>query len=184
MFYLKVNMETEEKIVKNQIYPSCLPTSKPKNTLSGIHSGWSNPPPFYFVESNAPLFTPHFRDFSKQWHYKMDFVECEDPNFYPLLNTTNTYYPPGVICAKETNTLFCPTSGESGSPLMSQDDDAFTRFTTDGLLSFSKGCASFSFGKFHSYKDQQSIIDSYGLPAVETQGEIVQGVPKKTLDSV
>ena len=172
-------METEEKIVKNQIYPSCLPTSKPKNNSSGIHSGWSNPPPFYFVESNAPLFAPDFRDFSKQWHYQMNFVECEDPNVsrynYTYKFPSNTYYPAGVICAKETNRNFCPTSGESGSPLMSQDNDAFTRFITDGLLSFSKGCSGFFFGKFQSYMDQQFIIDSYGLPATETQGEIVYG---------
>ena len=152
-------METEEKIVKNQIYPSCLPTSKPKNTSNGIHSGWSNPPPFYFVQSNTPLFTPHFRDFSKQWHYKMDFVECEDPNSYLLFNTTNefpsnTYYPPGVICAKERNKNFCPTSGESGSPLMSQDNDAFTRFTTDGILSFVKGCQRFYLGQIQSFNEQ------------------------------
>ena len=152
-------METEKKILKNQIYPSCLPTSRPKNTSHGVHSGWSNSPPFYFVQSNAPLFTPYYRDYAKQWHYKMDFVECEDPNSFESLvvNYThkfpsNTFYPPGVVCAKETNNLLCPTSGESGSPLMTQDNnDAFNRFTTDGILSFVKGCAEFFLGKYQGY---------------------------------
>ena len=29
--------------------------------------------------------------------------------------TTNTFYPPGTICAKEQFNQFCPTSGESGN---------------------------------------------------------------------
>ena len=174
-------MENEEKILKNQIYPSCLPTSRPKNSSYGIHSGWSNSPPFYFVQSNAPLFTPYYRDFSKQWHYKMDFVKCEDPNSFDSLfvNYThkfasNTFYPPGVVCAKEKNGVFCPTSGESGSPLMTQDNDAFTRLTTEGLLSFVKGCGGFLFGKYQGFI-LPALNSLLGLTSTDTELEITGG---------
>ena len=109
----------------------------------------------------------------------MDFVECEDSNVFDRYNFTNkfpsnTYYPAGVICAKETNRNLCPTSGESGSPLMSQDNNyTFNRFTTDGILSFVKGCGSFFFGKYQSYIEE--VLSTLDLAAVDTQGEVAYG---------
>ena len=56
---------------------------------------------------------------------------------------SNTYYPPGLVCAKENTKWFCPTSGESGSPLMKKNDGG--RFEAEGILSFIKGCGVFAF---------------------------------------
>ena len=57
-------------------------------------------------------------------------VELEFPS--------NTFYPPGLVCAKENTKWFCPTSGESGSPLMRKNDN--NRFEAEGILSFIKVC--------------------------------------------
>ena len=115
--------ELQKQLVKSRLYPTCLPKTRRPTSSFGVHSGWSNPPPFYYVQNNAPLYYPHYRDFLKQWHYKMDFVECKDPIFskspldeYAHEFPSKTYYPPGVLCAKERDEYLCPTSGESGSP--------------------------------------------------------------------
>ena len=52
--------------------------------------------------------------------------------------TTDTYYPPGVMCASEPSKNFCPTSGESGSPIMIKTG---TKYSAEGILSFIKGCS-------------------------------------------
>ena len=79
--------------------------------------------------------------FSKQWHYKMNITKCEDPKTHwatgePLTYPSNSYYPPGTVCAVEREGEFCPTSGESGSPLMVTDQEG--RLVAEGINSFIK----------------------------------------------
>jgi hypothetical protein len=63
-----------------QLWPACLPYQNYKTPLSGIHTGWSEPPPFSFIQSQAPGYATIYGDFYKQWHYKMDIYDtCEDP---------------------------------------------------------------------------------------------------------
>ena len=130
-----------EKSDLHKIYPACLPT-QPLSSTTAVHSGWSTPPPRDFVETNVPAYSEVYHQFSKQWHYGMDIVTCRDPlnNFYsgaPLNYATNSYYPPGTVCATEISNTFCPTSGESGSPRMVRDDQS--RYIISGLKSFIKG---------------------------------------------
>ena len=71
----------------------------------------------------------------------MNITKCEDPktNFETgqILNyPTNSYYPPGTVCAVEKEGEFCPTGGESGSPLMVTDDEG--RMVAEGIHSFIK----------------------------------------------
>ena len=71
----------------------------------------------------------------------MDIRKCQDPktDFFtgiPLKYPSNSYYPPGTVCATEVQGQFCPTSGESGSPLMVRDSQG--RMTTVGVNSFIK----------------------------------------------
>ena len=78
----------------------------------------------------------------------MNITECKDPvtEFFtelPFNFPTDSYYPPGTICARETNREFCPTSGESGSPLMVRGQE--DRLEAVGLNSFIKGCSDFDF---------------------------------------
>ena len=49
---------------------------------------------------------------------------------------SNSYYPPGTVCAVEKDRKFCPTGGESGSPLMITDDKG--RMVAEGIQSFTK----------------------------------------------
>ena len=95
----------------------------------------------------AQLSLQVYQYFSQQWHYSMQITECRDPEreFWtgnPLKYPTKTYYPPGTVCATEINSDFCPTSGESGSPLMVRDEDS--RMVAHGLQSFLKGCTAFN----------------------------------------
>ena len=131
---------------------------RPNNLLNttAIHSGWSKPPPPDYVTNNAALYEPFYGEFFKQWHYSMNITTCEDPktlpvNNYPvrrrsgdtLLNyPSNSYYPPGTVCAIEREKKFCPTSGESGSPLMVKDDQG--RMAAEGINSFSKVLKNFA----------------------------------------
>ena len=117
----------EESVFSSRdIFPACLPTGRTYNGSYGIHSGWSSPPSLEYINEYADLFLPYYRDFSKQWHYNMQIIQCLDPivnevNGQELDFPTNTYYPPGILCATENSKLFCPSSGESGSPLMMSD---------------------------------------------------------------
>merc|ERR1711892_118020 len=120
----QVEMENGDKVVR-----------------SGIHAGWAQPPPLNFLMQYAPAYVPLYREFFKQWHYRMNILEkCEDPKdstFGPLTCPSNTSYPAATICAKDFANTACFASGESGSPLM--EKDGLDRFYALGLLSFVKG---------------------------------------------
>ena len=148
------------KNTDQKINPACLP----KNNLHhhhGIHSGWSHPAPLEFLQDQLPHFAEYYRDFRKQWHYNMTISDCQDPdkeyfnqNLYKY--ASNSYYPPATLCATEITGRFCPSSGESGSPLMTADSHG--RYMISGILSFIKGCSQFSYdrGDAHSYLVQYS----------------------------
>ena len=69
----------------------------------------------------------------------MTFKRCEDPDSDTIFSNetlkypSNSFYPPGTICASEIFEEFCPTSGESGSPLMSIENG---KYIMQGLQSF------------------------------------------------
>ena len=135
---------------RNQIYPACLPLGQTSSFgIPAVHSGWSTPPSLKFLFEFAPPYVAVNEDFIKQWHYWMEISECRDPLIDAVLGgnltfPSSTFYPPGVICAKEFLRLFCPTSGESGSPLMVKNSD--DKYEAQGILSFIKGCDVFAFG--------------------------------------
>ena len=135
---IKVNNSLSSAEVSNLI-PACLPVSH--NSSHGVHAGWSSPPPQRFITEDHPAFDPFYRDFGKMWHYNMSLIPCQDPLQESLANPgqfyERSYYPPGTTCAREKNKQFCPTSGESGSPLMVQREDG--RMCVDGINSFIKG---------------------------------------------
>ena len=131
----------EQQSQTHNINPACLPSNSPLTATAAVHSGWSKPPPLDYVTTNAPHYEEFYQQFSKQWHYAMGIRKCEDPQteFWtgvPLTYPTNSYYPPGTVCATEVLGEFCPTSGESGSPLMVRDDQG--RMAAVGVNSFIK----------------------------------------------
>ena len=136
------NFEAQSRT--HNIHPACLPTQPLSDTQSAVHSGWSKPPPLDYVTTNAPGHLDYFGHFTKMWHYSVNLTKCEDPktavneygDIYTLNYTTNSYYPPGTVCAVEKLGEFCPTSGESGSPLMVEDEEG--RMVAEGIHSFIK----------------------------------------------
>ena len=169
------NFEAQSKTHK--IYPACLPpqhqTSSSLVNQSFLHSGWSTAPPREYVEDSAPDYLQVYQQFSKQWHYNMTQVPCKDLDydfltFEDLKYPTNSYYPPGTVCASETFREFCPTSGESGSPLMSKVEES--RVAAEGLLSFIKGCSRFDFRQFGAFGYNYTRLDQEsGNPIVYTK---------------
>ena len=77
----------------------------------------------------------------------MNILErCEDTDSLAIGGTqefpTNTYYPPGTVCARNTYSQSCFFSGESGSPLMIiNGSQSKERLYVEGFLSFIKGCS-------------------------------------------
>ena len=124
-----------------KIVPACLPSGPIPSTTNAIHSGWSSPPPLEFLNQSLPAFVPYYRNFFKQWHYSMSVLQCQDPNLN-FKDPSNSAYPPGVICAAEKFNEFCPTSGESGSPLMYEINNKYVAL---GIESFTKGCSRFTY---------------------------------------
>ena len=154
--------EFEELSNKHKIYPACLPSNHQLTSTTAIHAGWSTSPPEDFLSINVPAYLEVYHFFSKQWHYNMTVETCKDPQTNFINNSTlkfptNSYYPPGTICATEILRKFCPTSGESGSPLMVTDERS--RFVAAGIQSFIKSCSSITFlelNPFLSYLEQLS----------------------------
>jgi len=145
-----------------RLWPACLPVKDVarKQIKTGIQTGWSKPPPFYFLQERAPYYMRYYRDFFKQWHYKMEILDkCKDPqtdavNGLPLKFPANSSYPPGSVCAKDFSRQSCFSTGDSGSPLMVRDEKRPMRFMIEGILSFVKGCDVFSLGSINSKGDQ------------------------------
>lgn len=134
-----------ETIKKYKLYPSCLPKIA-NERKTGIHTGWAKPPPFHFLERRTPGFLRFYRDYFTQWHYKMSILpKCKDPLTDPLtgqqlVGPTNTFYPAGTVCAREVTSRSCFSTGDSGSPLLVSMKGSQSRFYTEGILSFTKGC--------------------------------------------
>jgi len=160
VFMVEDNHIDTNKVNELSMWPACLPLKKIK-AQRGIHTGWSNPPSRFFVESVLPGFLPFLQLFSNQWHYSMDIMtKCEDPQKVwwayndndldedgPLKYPTNTYYPPGTVCAKDFTYTSCFGQGDSGSPLMVIDKSTpDERHVAEGFLSFYKGCDLWSMG--------------------------------------
>ena len=154
--------------------PICLPDSVRPNPTEGVQSGWSNPPPLYYFRDFGPGFLPFVTDTFKQWHYKLKIEDnCREANrseyfgrdvAYP----SKAFYPPGLICAKDVTSQFCPTAGDSGSPLMVKDNQT-RRFYVEGVLSFLKGCDAFSMGPGKEEKTKFEFVSFTESPLAYTK---------------
>ena len=94
----------------------------------------------------------------------MDIETCRDPLINGVFggvleNPSNSYYPPGTVCAKDFSRKSCFSTGDSGSPLMVTEKNRPMRYYAEGILSFVKGCNVFTFGAISENKwtlNQQS----------------------------
>ena len=146
--------DDELKNYGDKIVPICLPSDSHPPPTNATHAGWSSPPPLEFLEQNLLLYVPYYSDFFKMWHHMMNVTKCEDPDLDLVKKYVSNYkyetykfpsnssYPPGTVCAVDKWTEFCPSSGESGSPLMYEVN---SRFFATGIQSFIKGCSTFTY---------------------------------------
>ena len=156
----------------DKIYPICLPkTTRP---ATGIHSGWSKPPPRKFMEKYAAGFLPYYADFFKQWHYKMDIQDkCKDANVsqtfgQALANPSNSWFPGGLLCAKDFTRQSCFSTGDSGSPLMTREPGSDS-YRAEGLLSFVKGCDTFTIGASNEESTEWQLTRFSENPSAYTE---------------
>ena len=140
--------DAEGKPDLNRVIPICLPEPGRPQATEGVNSGWSLPPPLYYLNQFGAALLPTTPNINKQWHYKVKIDEkCKNPTFMqslgvPLKYPSTARYPPGLICANEIMNEFCPNAGDSGSPLMVKRGD--DRYYMEGLLSYLKGCERFN----------------------------------------
>ena len=123
----KIHGENDVAWSSKPIHPICLPDPGRPTATEGFQSGWSNPPPLYYFSQFGSGFLQFVTDTFKQWHYKLNIESnCEEPRISQFAaqvvqHPSKAYYPPGLICAKDATLKFCPTAGDSGSPLMVRD---------------------------------------------------------------
>ena len=131
--------------------------------MQSIQSGWAAPPPQRYLNKFAEGYVPTSSDFLKQWHYNMEITECKDPTINSITGEnlefpTSTFYPPGLVCAREFTRAFCSSPGESGSTLMTRDKTRTEKFTAEGILSYVKACDVFLFGQGNT-RGSRYILD-------------------------
>ena len=170
----KVNDDGLQNSRKLEIYPACLPPKDRSPPTEGIHSGWTKPPPFPFIERFAVGYIQTYGDFFKQWHYKMRIQErCADPIKTQAFGLdvkypSNTFYPPGTVCALDVTSQSCFSTGDSGSPLMVKEGQRPRHFI-EGILSFVKGCEQFAFGARGVERTTFELLQNSENPAAYTK---------------
>jgi len=158
---------------KQGLNPACLPSNTIPSS-SGIHAGWSKPPPISYINNHAKEYAEFYDDFFKQWHYKMDILDkCEDPIVTAISGAalqfpSNSSYPAGTVCAKDFSKQSCFSTGESGSPLMIQSGDD-SNYSIEGILSFVKGCDVFTFGTISTEKKNAQLNQQTENPSTYTK---------------
>ena len=173
----KVDDSTIKNKASLRLYPACLPNAgkQKQGNQTGIHTGWSRPPPFHFIEKQAAGYLPFYRDFFKQWHYKMDILdECRDPLIDGVYGgnlelPSNSSYPPGTVCATDFTRQSCFSTGDSGSPLMVAEKNRPMRYYAEGILSFVKGCDVFTFGATDNEKTKWQLNQQSQNPSTYTK---------------
>ena len=164
---------------RQMVRPICLPPPGRKPPTTGVQAGWSRAPPPDFLERYGQGFLPLYTDLFKMWHYNLEIQKtCVDPNFNKAFNLpynfpTDTYYPPGLMCAKDFTRGTCFTPGDSGSTLMAREETRPQRYYMEGLLSFIKNCDALAFSNVMSVSQQDTsvflLIQSNENPAAYTR---------------
>ena len=119
------------------LYPACLPESGQTIVgTRGIFASWKDPVPLYvYYELDFDRTVEKYRqDELLLRHTRLDVVECADPSWM----ASDTFYPRGVLCARDPSCASCLDTGDSGSGAMMPRADG--SFSWIGPLSFYRGC--------------------------------------------
>ena len=125
------------------IWPACFPKETYVKGVPGVVSGWRDPIPSYFDYRNSEQTSQAYRLLNLELRQaRMELLEeCEDPEWMTIANST--FYPRGVICARDPSASSCLHFGNSGSPLLLPFAGWLggpRRFSWVGSLSMYKGC--------------------------------------------
>ena len=123
--------------VHEEVLPACLPEQSQVSVGSkGILAAFKDPLPLsvYYLARFDRTVKKYRADELILRHTRMDVVECGDPAWM----ASHTFYPRGVLCARDPSAESCLDSGDSGSGLVMPRGDG--TFSWVGTLSFYKGC--------------------------------------------
>ena len=123
------------------IWPACFPKEEYVPGLPGLISAWRDPTPVYFSYNNADQTAYSYRLGNLEMKQaRMDLMEeCQDPSWMG----SNSFYPRGVICAKDPSASSCLHFGNSGSGLLLPFAGWVggpQRYSWAGSLSMYRGC--------------------------------------------
>ena len=144
------------------IWPACFPKEEYFNELPGLVSGWKDPTPVYFSYNNADQTARSYRiDNLEMKQARMELMtECKDPDWMGIHD--GSFYPQGVICARDPSAASCFHFGNSGSGLLLPFAGWFggpRRYSWAGSLSMYRGC------------DQATVVDISGNTKEAFSGE-------------
>ena len=144
------------------IWPACFPKEEYFNDLPGLVSGWKDPTPVYFSYNSADQNARSYRlDNLEMKQARMELMtECKDPDWMGIHD--GSFYPQGVICAKDPSAASCFHFGNSGSGLLLPFAGWLggpRRYSWAGSLSMYRGC------------DQATPVDISGSTKEAFSGE-------------
>ena len=125
------------------IWPACLPKETYLEGVPGVVAGWRDPIPNYFGFTDNEQTAEAYRLVNLELRQaRMELMdECRDPDWMEITNST--FYPQGVICARDPSASSCLQFGNSGSGLLLPFAGWLggpQRFSWVGSLSMYKGC--------------------------------------------
>ena len=131
-------------VSRRTIWPICFPKKEYLKDVPGILAGWRDPrPPYYGYgddEENANVF--RLRNLETRQARMNQTAKCEDPAWMKI-PSPGTFYPAGVVCARDPSGASCLQFGNSGSGLMRAyigHPGGPYWYSWEGSLSMYKGC--------------------------------------------
>ena len=131
-------------VSRTTIWPICFPKKEYLEGVPGILAGWRDPRPSYFSLNNQAETANDYRlkNLETRQVRMEQMAKCEDPAWMKI-PSPGTFYPAGVVCARDPSGASCLQFGNSGSGLMrayiGQSGGPYW-YSWVGSLSMYKGC--------------------------------------------
>ena len=127
------------------IWPACFPKDSYVADVPGVVSGWRDPTPNFYSYNDAEETANAYRLRNLELKQaRMELMEqCKDPDWMGVANHQSTFYPQGVLCARDPSASSCFHFGNSGSALLLPFvgwPGGPRRYSWAGSLSMYRGC--------------------------------------------
>jgi hypothetical protein len=137
VYHVDDTLLRDGQVPEGTVLPACLPDpADPAAGSRAIFAPWKDPVPLYaYYGLDFDRSVKRYRaDELVLRHSRMEVVECQDPAWM----ASDTYYPEGVLCARDPSGESCLDTGDSGSGLVAARQDG--SYSWLGALSFYRGC--------------------------------------------